>query len=235
MNNHQKISVLIGEDELLIAENLKDLCIEMGYHVVGIGTNRDEIIALLDKHAPDIALLDIRMNGRNQGIEAARYIRQTSGIPFIFITAFSDDETVAEAVETNPDTYLVKPYDRETVAANIKLSLLKNKILNKNDCPSIEVLTSAGKQLINTGSILYIRVLQNYCKIHLRSQVHITRMTINKMGTLLPDDSFIQIHKSFIVNVRHIRSTRANAVMIYNQTIPIGRTYKEKVDTLLSR
>src|SRR5262249_55529022 len=96
------MKILICEDELIIAEFLKETCEELGFTVCGIAGNKSDAIQKMVYHKPELVLLDINMEERYSGIELATYINDTLKIPFIFVTAFSDLETISKAINTNP-------------------------------------------------------------------------------------------------------------------------------------
>ncbi|PKL40099.1 MAG: hypothetical protein CVV44_07750 [Spirochaetae bacterium HGW-Spirochaetae-1] len=83
--------------------------------------NGEEAIALAEKELPDLAIVDIVLDGKMNGIEVAREIRKRTGIPFIYITGNTDDATRSDAMKTGPLDYLEKPVDIEKL-----ISLLKN-------------------------------------------------------------------------------------------------------------
>ncbi len=118
MENPKKI--FIAEDDFFIAADLKEMLTEMGYRVTGIGTDARSSIALLRDIAPDIALLDIRLRGKNDGFLIAEYINLHLQIPFVFVTAYADGEIVEQATRLSPAAYLVKPFSRHAIFSTLE-------------------------------------------------------------------------------------------------------------------
>ncbi|NUZ06813.1 response regulator [Schlegelella sp. ID0723] len=108
--------ILVVDDNRLVLATLTDGLTEAGYEVID-ADNGDDAILLAREHRPDLALLDIRMEGKS-GFDVAEYLRSACRIPFMFLSAFSDDETVAQVRALGAVDYLVKPLDiRQIVPA----------------------------------------------------------------------------------------------------------------------
>ena len=112
----QKGTVLVVDDNRLVLATLADGLSRAGYDVID-ADNGDDAILLARQHRPDLALLDIRMEGKS-GFDVAAYLRTYCQMPFMFLSAFSDDETVQQVKELGAVAYLVKPLDiRQIVPA----------------------------------------------------------------------------------------------------------------------
>jgi CheY-like chemotaxis protein len=103
-------SLLLVEDEAVLAMDLAFMLQDMGYRVCATADRSDDAVALAHAHRPDLVLMDIVIKGGVDGIETSRRIAQEIGIPVIFLTAYSDAETVSRAAETAPYGYITKPY-----------------------------------------------------------------------------------------------------------------------------
>jgi CheY-like chemotaxis protein len=115
--------VLIVEDEFIIAEDLKEILLELGYRVTGIAKDIEEAKNKLTQEVPDIALLDIRLRAGDDGIDLARFIRKNYKLPIIFITSYSDKDTLNQAKQVKPDGYLVKPIEKGDIFSSIEIAL----------------------------------------------------------------------------------------------------------------
>jgi len=114
------VSVLIVEDERISAMALELILKQIGYTVSGrVDRCRDAVTHVRD-HRPDVVLMDIRIKGNSDGIDAAREIRSFSETPVIFLTAHSDDETVEGAMEISQYTFLIKPVTKEEIQAAVE-------------------------------------------------------------------------------------------------------------------
>ncbi len=121
-------SILIVEDESVVALDLKLQLQELGYAVPGIAASAEQAIAQAEKYMPDLVLMDVRLQGLMDGIEAAGLLRQARNVPVIFLTSHSDSETVARAARTAPYGYLTKPYQLKELRAGIEVALTKARM-----------------------------------------------------------------------------------------------------------
>ncbi|MEO8079240.1 MAG: response regulator, partial [Caldimonas sp.] len=104
-----KGTILVVDDNRLVLATLSDGLAQAGYRVLDAG-NGDDAILLAREQRPDLALLDIRMEGKS-GFDVAEYLRTQCHVPFMFLSAFSDDDTVAKVKALGAVAYLVKPLD----------------------------------------------------------------------------------------------------------------------------
>lgn len=104
-----KGKILVVDDDRLVLAMVSHGLSQAGYEVID-ADNGDEAILLAREHQPDIALLDIRMEGKT-GFDVAQYLRDVSSTPFVFLSAFSDEETVAKVQALGAIAYLVKPLE----------------------------------------------------------------------------------------------------------------------------
>ncbi|HET7795404.1 MAG TPA: response regulator [Rhizobacter sp.] len=112
----QKGKILVVDDDRLVLATLTHGLAAAGYEIID-ADNGDDAILLARAHRPDLALLDIRMEGKS-GFDVAAYLREYCQMPFMFLSAFSDDATVAQVKELGAVAYLVKPLDiRQIVPA----------------------------------------------------------------------------------------------------------------------
>ncbi len=101
--------ILVVDDDRLVLATLADGLTQAGYEVID-ADNGDDAILLAREHRPDLALLDIRMEGMS-GFDVAAYLREYCKMPFMFLSAFTDDDTVRQVHELGAVDYLVKPLD----------------------------------------------------------------------------------------------------------------------------
>jgi response regulator NasT len=111
-----KGKILVVDDDRLVLATLSHGLIQAGYAVID-ADNGDDAILLAREHRPDLALLDIRMEGKS-GFDVAAYLREYCQMPFMFLSAFADDATIAQVKALGAVAYLVKPLDiRQIVPA----------------------------------------------------------------------------------------------------------------------
>lgn len=119
--------ILIVEDETLVGMELKETLERYGYRVPGLVQRGEEVPESIIIHKPDLILMDIRLKGFQDGIETAYMVGSEFEIPFVFLSAYSDDETLTRALGTRAYGYLVKPFDEKTLRTTIELALRRSK------------------------------------------------------------------------------------------------------------
>lgn len=230
------MKVLICEDELIVAEYIKETCIEQNLQVIGVAKNSENALSIIAGESPDIILLDINMDERFSGIKIAEHIRKT-GVDsiFIFITAFSDVETLEAAAKTNPEGYLVKPLDKSTLIANLLLASYKvNEKKNKTASKLVKLSTDTGDKLFDISNLIYVESEGNYCDFFFENGNRMTvRISLTNVSEML-ENELIRTHKSYSVNPKY--AMRVTSVKIYlsnGDQIPIGRKFKENITEFL--
>jgi CheY-like chemotaxis protein len=122
-------SIMIVEDELIVAEGLRWALTGMGYTVPATASSGTEALQLTEEHRPDLVLMDIILEGSDiDGVETAGRIRSQYQIPVIFLTAYSDDATLERVKETEPQGYILKPFNERELHSSIELALHKHRI-----------------------------------------------------------------------------------------------------------
>lgn len=121
-------TLLIVEDDGILAANLESIIREFGYGVLGPVATGEEAIDLVREHVPDLVLMDIELAGDLNGIETAERIGQLADVPIVFLTGFSHDPLLEEAKIAAPYGYLIKPVPERELAATITMSLHRHAL-----------------------------------------------------------------------------------------------------------
>lgn len=124
-------TILIVEDESIVAQDIRMTLEDLGYQVTAIADSGALAIEKARQHQPDLILMDIRLIGEMDGIEAAQQIAAQQDIPIVYLTAHGDEETLARAKVTNPFGYLIKPFVEQELRIVIELSLYKYQVQRK--------------------------------------------------------------------------------------------------------
>ncbi|MBC8385173.1 MAG: response regulator [Candidatus Cloacimonetes bacterium] len=123
MSSHN--TILIVEDEILIAKDLKQLLVKIGYDVLDILSTGKQAIKFSAKNLPDLVIMDIHLEGKMDGIEAAGIITEKHKIPIIYLTANADKTTLTKAAQTNPYGYIIKPFMEIELKAVLEIAFHK--------------------------------------------------------------------------------------------------------------
>ena len=120
--------LLIVEDEPIVALDLQQELEAFGCEVVALAQSADEALMAVEECQPDLALMDLHIIGSLDGIQTARLLRDAYQLPSIFLTAYSDDATIARAVREMPYGYLTKPFQTRELKATLQVALHKAKV-----------------------------------------------------------------------------------------------------------
>jgi len=139
--------ILVVEDEVIVARNIEKRLISAGYKVAGIASSGEEAIELAGSLKPDLVLMDIKLRGKMDGIDAANAIRSSCRLPIIYLTSYADEETFQRAKKTEPFGYLIKPFELKELSRSVDMALYKNKINNEllENKQRYEIAFHAGK------------------------------------------------------------------------------------------
>lgn len=225
------ISVLIVEDELIIANDLQDILESNDYQVIGIAKSYDLAIEKLSAEQPDIVLLDIQIDGTKDGIDLANTIKNEYELPFIFISSHTDRATLDRAKECKPYGFLVKPFEDDDVfvAVEMALSNFSKEQNNNEDNQDFTINESLFIRQKNTAvkvsydDILYASSDANYCTLYTANKKFVMRSTLKELENKLGDKRFFRCHKSHVVNLKHLTAVNSEYIKIKDIELPIGR------------
>ena len=124
-------SILIVEDEQIVAEDIGESIRHMGYTVCSIEGNGESAISAAATLFPDLILMDISLSGSMNGIDAAERIIRKQEIPIIFLTAFADSQIIERAKVIQPYGYILKPFDERELKSSIEIALYKFRLDRK--------------------------------------------------------------------------------------------------------
>lgn len=148
----RKHTIIIVEDDEITALNLKLSLQKHDYEIIAVCDNAALAREKIDLYKPDIIIIDISLQESNDGIELAKTIRKNYGVPFIYLTSYSDDDIIAEAIKTEPYGYIVKPFDPSSLHATIQMAIFKFDVENQRK-EEEEKSTTIDKQ--NLEKLLY--------------------------------------------------------------------------------
>ncbi len=230
MTTKKKHRVLVVEDEMIIAMNLADTIVDLGYEVVDTCESYTEAVDALEKHKPDIALVDIQLKGQKSGIDLGEIINQRFKIPFVFLTSNSDRITIDAAKKTIPSSYLLKPFESDELYAAIEVGI--EQYMNKEQNVSSvlnEALFVRKNQLLHKvffKDIVYLKSDHVYIELHTHdNQIHVVRGSLSQFLETLPH-SFFRTHRSYAVNLDFLEAINSLYVIANGSQVPIGKTYK---------
>jgi PAS domain S-box-containing protein len=121
-------SILIVEDELIVAKDLQRTLVELGYDAFAIASSAEAAVTRADERCPDLVIMDIRIKGPHDGIQAATLLKEKFSIAVIYLTAHADDAMVQRAKKTEPHGYLLKPVKAVELRTTVEIALYRHQL-----------------------------------------------------------------------------------------------------------
>ncbi len=125
--------ILVVEDENIVALEIKKRLQKLGYIVPGVASTGEDAISKAEGILPDLVLMDIMLKGEIDGINAAGEIRKRFNIPVIYLTAYSDGDTIERAKLTEPYGYILKPFEEDDLRTAIEIALYRHQMVNDRE------------------------------------------------------------------------------------------------------
>ena len=197
-----------------------------------------EAIELLSKQSVDLIFLDLNMP-KLQGFD---FLKTLPFQPKVIVTT-AYKEFALESYELNVVDYLLKPFSFERFLKAInKATMDQNQAVSfanksvEKEIPDRIFIQAHNKHIqVNLNDLLYVEAAGNYVKIVLKEEVISMRGKISSILELLPSEGFVQVHRSFVVAQKHIKSIEGNQLMIDKYSVPIGKLYKLAMEKILSK
>jgi len=229
------------DDELLALDIISEFCTRINcVDLISTFTNPFDAIKLLNSKEIDLIFLDIHMPQIN-GFEFLKLLYKPPLV--IFTTAYK--EHAFQGFDYDAVDYLVKPFsfDRFTKSINKASQLIKlnnhgdsaNENKMRITCGFMLVKVEYSTIRVNLDDILYIEGLKDYVKIYSGGKPILTKTTMKNIIDKLPPDRFLRVHKSFIVSVDKINMIENSRILIDNQRIPIGESFRMQFYDMVNR
>ena len=236
--------IYIVEDIAISRMSLETMLLENNYGVSGSAAKAETAWAEIQNTFPDLILLDINLSGEKNGIWLAQQVRKHLNIPIVYLTAFGDQQTLKDVLETKPNGYLMKPYQEPTLLTTIDIALhnfaesQKEVAAFKEQSSHTNFIFIKDKYMkvkINVNDIYYVKSDGNYIEITLKNKTHVVRNKLLVFKEELPNTLFFQSHQRYLVNIDKVTILKKNVIIIKNQEIPLSLKYKLTLKIALNR
>jgi two-component system, LytTR family, response regulator LytT len=245
------MNIMVVEDESIVAKDIQVCLRKLGYNVVGTFPSGEQAVEEAKTLEPDLVMMDIMLKGQMSGIEAADAIRKEQDIPIIFLTAYTDRNTVDKAKETEPYGYIIKPFKEIDIQTAIEIALYKHgkelevkkerdyyySLVEKQDSPDM-MFVKANQKLVKIkyADIYFIEALKDYVVINTKERRYTIHSTMKDIESKMPDKDFVRVHRSFIVRLDRIKEIDHSNVIMEDdkKVVPVGGSYKELLQDRLN-
>jgi len=231
------MNILIVEDEAVVAMDIAQQLEALGYTIDAIADTGEDALMQAHRQMPDLVLMDICLKGKMDGIQTAALLRRIAPTPIIYLTALSDKKTVARARDTEPEAYLLKPFNEQELSIAIELALYK---ASKNNLAQIEgkppfyslpdrlfVRSGNGFDKLLLCDLLYLEAERAYCKLYCTNRSYVVSNSLAEVLRSWQCNDIARIHKSYAVNTKKITRIEEQYVHLDNIPLPLGVHYKD--------
>jgi DNA-binding LytR/AlgR family response regulator len=227
------IKIGIVEDEGITSEVIKHALQKLKYKIATPAFTYNQALQMFETEKPDLVILDIKLEEERDGIDLAVLLKEKYKTPFIFLTANSDSTTLERAKKVRPLAFLVKPFSQVDLHATIEIAFNNYRsTLNENNEKNNFVVMKVGRSFekVNTNEILFLENENHYFNIHFSNSESISvRASSTEMMDMLPQNNFIQISRTYIVNTDKIIKMDSSSVFIGQNKLEYKATLKEEI------
>lgn len=235
----RKTKILLVEDNYNLSENVKEMLTIQGYEVSGIIDKAEGARSKIELNFPDLVLMDIQLSGKKTGIDLAEELRESMNLPIIFLTSSAGKNIVKKLEHIKPDGFITKPFTAESMITSIELAIQSFHAYNERStriesadhrAPSeIFIRENGWLKKILIEEIEWIKAEGSYTQIFAKGKQYTLRNTVRDIMSKIPENQFIRIHKSYIINIKKVEALSSTAVKIEDTEIPIGRNFYPKL------
>lgn len=250
----KKLQILIVEDNVKSATDIKNSLTNLGYNVIAIAKNSDDAFHLFTTETPDIAILNVKMRkSKLDGIELAHKMNATQKIPLIYLTSHDDDETRQRAKTTNPAAYLLKFPSEKQLDLSIEFAI-NNFFANQSGgrhsntffCPILHkdsrfvfVKSKDTHERIDIDDIYFLKAEGASCQIFTSKKRYIVYFNLKQTLIHLDNDDLKRVHNSYAVNFKKVIAFNSYTVFVESMNeireITVSKKYGENIFPLLPK
>ena len=235
--------ILVIEENLILAETLRELLILSGFENIKILPNGNGIEEILGDFEPDLILMAVILQNEQDGIEVAKKVRSISCAPIVFISALNDKETVERVKEVKPEAFILKPFCKETLIITIEIILnnhyskinFHQEFENQVENSILYIRDRGWLKKINVYDIDFIKTEGNYTRIVVKDKEFTLRCPTKELLNNLPVGVFFRVHKCYIINLKNVDAINCKELKIGNHYIPIGKNHYSEIQSHITK
>ena len=239
-------SILLIEDEAVLALDLQAMLQAEGYQVVGVASSGPRALELATQHPVDLVLCDIRLQGPWDGIETATRLLAQRPVPLIYLTALTDEATLTRALATTPAAYLPKPVTLPSLRTAMALALhtfaQRRPPAEAEAAPAPDALTrdtilqladhvfiKDQQQFVRIplADILLLEADNTYTTLHTPQRKYALRLSLGTVLDRLHYPSLVRVHRSFALNIQQVERFSDTEAVVAGVAVPLGRQHRE--------
>lgn len=240
------MNLLIVEDEMLVAHHIAQRLEVAGFKVPAIVDNAQDCFEQMERGEIDLVILDINLQGKEDGIQIGKKIIDKYKKPIIYVTAQMDKATLNKALATHPAAYITKPFKDQDLLIAVELALenYKNQMATTSSADTSTPDGASNEYYVLTDSIFiknrnrfervpfskitWLEASGNYTYLVTTEQRIILSANISTVCERLNYPALQRVHRSYVVNLQHVTGFDDSHVFIGNHEIPLSKNYREE-------
>ncbi|KAA9357403.1 response regulator [Larkinella humicola] len=221
------LKILIVEDETITAMDLSETLEEAGHKVTAIARDSQQALAAVKRNPPDLALIDIVLEGSTaDGIATAKELLVHHQMPILYLTANSDPQTFQEAKATLPAAYVLKPYRANELVLQVELAyhFFQSTLTDPTDSSrSLFLPVKNGHEKIALDDVLYLIADRAYTNVYLigKDIPYCISTNLSHLSQYFPASNFYRVSQSILINLHHLKRVEQNHLYMTTHTMPI--------------
>lgn len=221
------LNILLIEDQAITAADIKETLEKAGHRITAKAVNRQQALAAIEKEMPDLAIVDIHLEGSTEdGIAIVQEFFMLNSLPIIYLTANSETPTFHRALKTRPTAYLLKPFNNKELAFQVELAFLNQyEKLPRHSLYEAEALyipVNKSHIRLEKRDILYVEAQGSYVKIFTTIQPvpFLLTMHLGHVIQYFSPEHFFRLSRSFLISLNHIVKIDSQYLYISNVKDP---------------
>lgn len=227
--NMENKRIYVVEDMGITRAMITNVLKRSGFLVTGSTASAEKAWSEIQKKGVDLVLLDINLKGEKNGLWLAKKIRATLNCAIVYLTAYGSKTILEKIHDTEPDGYIMKPFNNPTLLSTIKVACRKfeeQKAKEKPEKIETIIVKTHGKTVkLQKSELVYLQSESNYVNIHTLSQVYKVRGKLSELMNNLDCPYLYRIHRRYAVNAKMVTVFGKNTLVVANENLPISGSF----------
>jgi len=223
-------SIYIVEDMGITRALIISVLRKQGYQIAGSATSAEKALLEIKSKQVELVILDLNLKGSKNGLWLAEKLRAEYTCAIVFLTAQGDQETLEKIYLTEPDGYLMKPFNNPTLLSAVKMALRnfyklypkKNKLKEK----AVYLKSRNGIVKITNTDLLFLKSDNNYVQIHISKNIFEVREKLTELIEILDFENLYRIHRRYAVNSEKVELIENNSLRVGAELLPISKSFQ---------
>lgn len=223
-------NIYIVEDMAVTRAALISVLKRGGFNFVGCSAKAERAWLELDELDAAVVIIDVNLEGTKDGIWLAKKIKNSLNCAIVFLTSYGSNTILERIHSTEPDGYIMKPFNNPTLLYAVKMACHNHHKKNQepiieNELPQI-IKSRNGKVKINKSKIIYLQSDRNYVNLFTASATHSIRGRLDEVISFLDYENLYRIHRRYAVNFEKVQSYNKNRIVVTtNKELPFSKTF----------